>query len=70
VLEVSDLRDPRRIRKFLYKLGDFWEEYPDLRFGQLVMNLSRENEGFADIWEWDVETFNKRINKLRREWVA
>ncbi len=31
-------RDPNRIRPFLEKIAEYWEQYPDLRFGQLVLN--------------------------------
>lgn len=33
------MRDKHRIEPFLVELGELWEKYPDLRFGQLVMNL-------------------------------
>lgn len=33
-------------------LRGLWDMVPDWRFGQLVMNLSREPGGFADTWEW------------------
>ena len=32
------MRDPKRIRPFLEKIAEAWEKYPDLRFGQLVLN--------------------------------
>lgn len=33
------MRDRKRIEPFLAELGELWEKYPDLRFGQLVANL-------------------------------
>lgn len=33
------MRDPDRIGPFLLKLESVWEEYPDLRFGQLIYNI-------------------------------
>lgn len=33
------MRDEHRIEPFLVELGELWKKYPDLRFGQLVMNL-------------------------------
>ena len=33
------MRDKHRIEPFLIEFGELWKKYPDLRFGQLVMNL-------------------------------
>ena len=33
------MRDPNRIPIVLDKLKEFWEQYPDWRFGQLFNNL-------------------------------
>ena len=33
------MRDPKRIRKVLKEIGDVWETYPDLRLGQLLLNV-------------------------------
>lgn len=33
------MRDVHRIESFLSEFGELWKKYPDLRFGQLVMNL-------------------------------
>jgi len=33
------VRDPKRIRKILKEIGDIWETYPDLRLGQLLLNV-------------------------------
>jgi hypothetical protein len=35
---------------------------PEERFGQFVMNLSREDGGFADTWEWKHGAWSERIN--------
>lgn len=57
------MRDPKRIRPFLEKLGDKWEEYPDLRFGQLVtsiVSVSRQDDGWDyedNWWEEAIEAF-------------
>jgi uncharacterized protein YihD (DUF1040 family) len=40
------MRDPNRIRNILDKLQEIWERYPDLRFGQLIMNLFKDYELF------------------------
>ena len=33
------MRDPERIDEFCGKLRAVWKAHPDLRFGQLVMNI-------------------------------
>ena len=33
------MRDPERIPEILDKLKEVWEEYPDLRLGQLIDNV-------------------------------
>lgn len=32
-------RDPARIDVFLAEVRDLWQLYPDMRFGQLVVNV-------------------------------
>lgn len=34
------MRDPKRIDKIINKLRDLWKTYPDLRLGQLIVNLT------------------------------
>jgi hypothetical protein len=33
------MRDKNRIRPFLNKIAEEWENHPDLRFGQFVMDV-------------------------------
>ena len=33
------MRDPKRIDGYMKRLGDVWKDYPDFRFGQLLINL-------------------------------
>ena len=70
-------RSPLRIDPFLRGLAEFWKQHPDWRFGQLIMNLSREpvsvlaamhgERGFADIWEWDCSDFNRRMEQYEMD---
>jgi hypothetical protein len=46
-----------------------WDVVPDWRFGQLVMNLSRTPEGFADTWEWQHGDWRERIEKEYLAWT-
>lgn len=36
------MRDPKRIRNFCNRLASAWESIPDLRFGQLMVNVMSE----------------------------
>ena len=36
------MRDINRIDPLLAKLGEFWKQYPDMRFGQLIINIFRD----------------------------
>lgn len=39
-------RDPRRIARVLEKLALFWEGSPDLRLGQVIVNLTGRSDPF------------------------
>lgn len=51
-------------RNLIAAVQAVWEMHPDWRFGQLVMNLSREPGGFADTWEWSNAQWLDRIQAL------
>lgn len=55
-------------RDVLRALGELWGTVPEQRFGQLVMNISREPDGFADTWEWSNDVWIERIVKTYSEW--
>lgn len=33
------MRDPERISRIILQLDDVWHQYPDMRLGQLIVNL-------------------------------
>ena len=35
------MRDPNRIYPFCMKLAELWSNYPDLRFGQMMINIEK-----------------------------
>jgi hypothetical protein len=47
-----------------------WDANPEQRFGQLVMNLSREPGGFSDTWEWSNAYWHQRIQESYENWAA
>ena len=36
------MRDPDRIPEILAALGEVWSQYPDLRLGQLILNVVQD----------------------------
>ncbi len=58
-------------RSLLDAIEALWERCPDMRFGQLVMNLSREpGPGrFADTWEWKHGAWYERIQEASETWA-
>jgi len=40
------MRDPKRIKRILSKLGKLWEQYPDMRLGQMLSWLSPLPDSF------------------------
>lgn len=40
------MRDPKRIKPFLAEIEKIWEKCPDLRFGQLMMNIKFDRDPF------------------------
>lgn len=45
-----------------------WTRFPTMRFGQLVMNVSRVPGGFADTWEWSNEKWLAAIADAEKSW--
>ncbi len=44
------MRDPSRIDEMLAALRDIWEESPDLRLGQLIVNAIRPADPCPEIF--------------------
>ena len=63
-MEVKLMRDINRIDPLLAKLGALWKQYPDMRFGQLIINLldNPERDPWCiedDVWMEMIETYLK-----------
>lgn len=71
VAEGRSMRDPARIDPFLEKLAQLWKRHPDQRFGQLVMNLTRDKKGnFMDPWEWEEDVWEMKIKSWEEELLS
>jgi len=60
------LRDKKRIKRMLKLIQKIWEEYPDLRFGQLIYNtvVTKSGELFRIYYMEDEEV----EERLRGVW--
>ena len=52
----------------LNHLDRLWREYPDLRLGQLMMNLAHTGPSL-DLFHIEDEDLVKRMEDARREWM-
>ncbi len=57
-------------RQLVEALVAVWDRVPDQRFGQFVMNLSREPGGFADTWEWNHGTWHSKLAHAQQTWAS
>lgn len=55
------MRDPNRIQPFCNELAELWSNWPDLRFGQIMYNISKylEIEHRKDVFYMEDEELIK-----------
>lgn len=58
------MRDKHRIEPFLVELGELWEKYPDLRFGQLIANLQATISKNPDLFYTEDDQMLKAIRSF------
>ncbi len=51
------MRNPNRIKPFMRWLTNYWEANPDLRFGQMLVNLGIISDGIGN-WTAELEDYN------------
>lgn len=60
---IINMRDPNRIPKMLDLLKEFWIRNPDLRLGQLILNLTERSlpvDRFSEMfYQEDDETYKR-----------
>jgi uncharacterized protein YihD (DUF1040 family) len=56
------MRDPKRIYEMLKLIGEIWEQYPDLRLLQLLLNVADSDETAYNLEDPDLM---KRLKKWR-----
>ena len=62
------MRDPNRIAPFCTELAELWSKYPDLRFGQIMYNISKyiEMEHRKDVFYLEDEELMKIFREQLR----
>jgi len=58
------MRDKKRIKRILNELERIWNASPDMRFGQLLINLRIVDDSFR-VWDMDDTTLEKALNKSK-----
>ena len=61
------MRDIKRIKRILKLIEDYWNEYPDQRFCQLLINMGIVDDS-NKVWQrddWDLE--EDLIKDLKKE---
>lgn len=59
------MRDINRIDPLLAKLGEVWKQHPDMRFGQLIINLL-DNLG-KDPWYLEDDVWADYLNNYLKK---
>ncbi|MGD9710507.1 MAG: hypothetical protein AB7V46_00365 [Thermomicrobiales bacterium] len=57
------MRDPQRIDEMLLDLAAVWQKSPDLRLGQLLVNLVRPSEPCPQIFSIEDAELHKNIRR-------
>jgi hypothetical protein len=68
------MRDPKRIPKIIEKLQKVWEQNPDLRLGQLIVNLVPRNRDsmwvsdpfYVEDNEWE-SSLDSRLEEIKND---
>jgi len=55
------MRDPDRISDMTNTLHDIWTKYPDLRLGQLLLNVTKPDE---DLYYIEDEELLRRVANI------
>ena len=62
------MRDINRIDVVLKELGDLWKKQPDMRLGQLLLNLDLSLENSHVMWNMEEDAWLELIRKKNEEW--
>lgn len=60
------IRNKSRIYPLLNKIGDYWYNHPDLRFGQIIYNVLNHDDK-KDLFYIEDDEFEKLLTKFFKE---
>lgn len=47
------MRDPKRIKPFLKKIEELWLKNPDLKFGQLIIGITKNSDSMSQLFQME-----------------
>lgn len=59
------MRDPKRIDRVIEQLTLAWHAFPDMRLGQLILNITRV-ETTSHLWNLEDDTISKLLDTFAR----
>ncbi|KKN58018.1 hypothetical protein LCGC14_0556760 [marine sediment metagenome] len=58
------MRDQKRIKRILKEVEELWNEHPDLRFGQLLINLGIVDDSLR-VWNNEDSELEEYLRKFK-----
>ena len=59
-----NMREKERIKRILNKIEKIWNKHPDLRFGQLLINLGIVEDSFR-VWNNEDNVLEEYLNGVK-----
>lgn len=63
------MREIKRINPIIKRLEKLWLENPDLRFGQLVVAITRPEEANPKLFYMEDEDFLKKLEETEKQLI-
>lgn len=64
------MRDKKRIKEFCNKLAELWEQVPDMRFFQLVINIMGDKDFFYMEDDYAIVAIEQYIDRIKPKKIA
>jgi uncharacterized protein YihD (DUF1040 family) len=61
------MRDPNRIDLIIEALRETWHNHPDMRLGQLIVNISNPTERCPEIFNIEDDILANRLKEWRKK---
>ena len=61
------MRDPERIDSFMKIIKNIWKQYPDLRFGQLLLNAFSSDDSNMHLYYLEDDKFLEVIKNAYKK---